>query len=333
MRKIVLRDTDRFIYHKDIKPYLPQRIFDAHSHILINRFNPQLNEIMPLATSDPLLNNVDISLLELWWKTLFPDAIIKGLVLGFPTKGCEIAEINNYLSQNIPQTGNHFSILTHPSTSGRDLEQQILQSKPFGLKPYLVFAQVSDPNSARITDIIPEEQIAIANKFGLAVTLHVAKSRGMADVENLNDLSRLIYDYPDCNFILAHCGRCFITPNMEDALSKLPVAENLWIDTSAVCDMGVFINLFSRYDISRILFGTDLVTASGFRGAYVKMGMSWDACSEDMFKRPNGQPICATFAAYENLYALFQAAKFCRLSVNDINNIFYNNSARLFKIS
>jgi tetratricopeptide (TPR) repeat protein len=70
---------------------------------------------------------------------------------------------------------------------------------------------------------------------------------------------RLIKEYPNCQFILAHCGRCFISPNMKDALEGLPIAENLWIDTSAVCDTGVFLELFSRCDISRILFGTDLV--------------------------------------------------------------------------
>jgi hypothetical protein len=177
--------------------------------------------------------------------------------------------------------------------------------------------------------MIPESQLAVADKFGLCVTLHVAKPRGMADPENLADIVRLIHDYPRCKFILAHCGRCFIAPNMEDALAKLPVAENLWIDTSAVCDIGVFLNLLSNYDISRIVFGTDLVTASGFRGAYVKMGMSWEACVENMLNRPNGRQIRATFAAYENLYALLQAAKFCKLSTGDIDCLFYTNSMRL----
>jgi hypothetical protein len=300
-----------------------------HTHVLINRFHPNLETVMPLATADSLLNDVDVPLLQSWWKTLFPDSQVKGLILGFPTKNCDIQGINNYLADNVSQTNNKFSLLTHPATTAQALTEQVTRLKPFGLKPYMVFAQVPDPQSARITDMIPESQLAVADKFGLCVTLHVAKPRGMADPENLADIVRLIHDYPRCKFILAHCGRCFIAPNMEDALAKLPVAENLWIDTSAVCDIGVFLNLLSNYDISRIVFGTDLVTASGFRGAYVKMGMSWEACVENMLNRPNGRQIRATFAAYENLYALLQAAKFCKLSTGDIDCLFYTNSMRL----
>jgi glutamate-1-semialdehyde 2,1-aminomutase len=326
-----LTNTDRFIYDNEIKPYLPHRVFDAHTHIQIPKFHPDLEIEMPL-TKNPLFHDIDMEVLKSWWEILFPDAAVRGLILGMPTKECDIRGVNQYMAQHIDTNTYRFSILTGPQLSDNELEQQIIQYKPHGLKPYMCFSRKQNHNESGISDLISESQIALADKYRLAITLHVAKPRGMADTDNLKEINRLVKAYPHCNFILAHCGRCFIAPNMERALKSLSAAENLWFDTSAVCDTGVFLYLLSGYDKQRILFGTDLVTASGFRGTYVRMGMSWDWSCQENVQRPNGQDIRATFAAYENLCAFFHAAKFCKLSKSDFDNIFFNNAAKLFKI-
>jgi len=213
------------------------------------------------------------------------------------------------------------------------LEEAIIKYKPATLKPYLVHALVDDKQNARITDFITEEQLALADKYGLGVTLHVSKPRGMADSENLTDISRLIKQFPNCQFILAHCGRSFIAPNMKDTLDSLPVADNLWFDTSAVCDTGVFLELLSRYDLSKIVYGSDLVNAAGFRGNYIRLGRSWHVATPELVAGRSGSiKHKATFAAYENLSAMLLAAKFCKLSKTELENIFYNNAANLFKL-
>jgi predicted TIM-barrel fold metal-dependent hydrolase len=332
MNTIKYTQSDRFIYNNEIKPYLPHRIFDAHAHLQIPRFHPDLEESLSLS-KDPQLNTIDMPVLRQWWQTLFPDARIGGLVLGTPTKQCDMKGINQCLGQSVYEPDVRFSILTGPQFSADELEKQIIALKPHGFKPYMCFSQLKNYNDSGICDIIPESQIALADKYGLAITLHVAKPRGMADSDNLNDIIRLVKEYPRCNFILAHCGRCFIAPNMEDALKKLPVASNLWIDTSAVCDTGVFLYLLDRYDRTKLLFGTDLVMAAGFRGSYIRMGTSWEWITEDKISKAGGMEIKATFAAYENLCAMLHAAKFCKLTEADRNNIFYNNAARLFKLS
>lgn len=331
MRRILLTEQDRLVYEDEIAPLLPERLFDAHCHLLANRFHPGLEEIMPLAC-DPMLNDVDVCFMETWWRALFPDAQTSGLLLGFPTKGGDWRGENEWLAESAREAGYPFSILTHPDAPRAQLEADIRRLEPTGLKPYMVFARRDDPNESSIADLIPEEQIALADGYGLTITLHVAKPRGMADPDNLRDIARLIRDYPRCHFILAHCGRCFITPNMEAALEHLPVAENLWMDTSAVCDVGVFVNLFAKYDRSRLLFGTDLVTATGFRGSYVRLGLSWHDCRPEMVTRPGGLEPKATYAAYENLAALCHGAKLCGLSEEELRGVFYDNAARLFRL-
>ena len=328
-RNVCRNNTDCLIYDREIKPYLPSRIFDAHTHLLINSHYPNIDSV-PLA-ADPLLGDVGMAYLEQWWRVLFPHASVNGLVMGFPSRGCNMPEINKYAAAHVA-SDNRFSLLVHPSMSTGTLEELILRYRPAGLKPYMVFAEVNDVQQAGICDMIPEHQITLADKYKLAVTLHVSKPRGMADLQNLSDIRRLVEKYPECNFILAHCGRCFIPPNMEDALKGLPVASNLWMDTSAVCDIGVFELLFGGFDRSRILFGTDLVTASGIRGTYVRIGMQWQWVTSAQLTPVGKKPIEATFAAYENLCAMLYAAKFCKLKKVELENIFFNNASRLFKL-
>ena len=331
MNKIKRNKDDIFIYENEIRPWLPNKIFDAHSHLMHTKYH-DYHPFNESNESDPFFYTVEMEDLEHFWQELFPDSKVNGHIMGMPVYNCNLEEENKFVAQSVTDSNNRFGYMTSPQMSLVALENAIKTYKPAVLKPYLVHAQVEDKQNASITDFITEEQLDLANNYGLAITLHVSKPRGMADKDNLKDISELIKKFPKCQFILAHCGRCFIHPNMRDALDNLPVAENLWVDTSAVCDMGVFLELFSRYDLSRIVFGSDLVTPVAFRGNYVRLGMSWHAASPKLLGGAGGLESKATFAAYENLSALLQAARFCRVSEDDIQNIFYNNSKELFKL-
>lgn len=323
--------VDKYIFENEIKPYLPERIFDAHVHLCTHKFAPDLDDAIPIA-KDSIFGEVDMNSLRQWWEMLFPDIKANGLIFGFPTKNTDIEAFNAYVFSQYNDESDRISLLCSPDINNDTLEGWIKDFKPAGLKPYMCFSKKKNYNDANICDFIPESQIALADKYNLAITLHVAKPKGMADEENLSEIKRLVNKYPNCNFILAHCGRCFIAPNMELALRKLPIVENLWLDTSAVCDTGVFLHLFSNYDTNKILFGTDLVTATGWRGSYVRMGMSWDIIAIDSLQKPSGRQRRATFAAYENLCALLCAARFSKLTSSQTNDIFYNNSKRIFNL-
>lgn len=325
MTKLKPDKNDRFIYDREIRPWLPDHIFDAHAHLLKATYHDY-----PDKHSDPFFYNVEMDDLLDSWHILFPDSHLTGLVMGMPVYNCDLNSENDFVAQSVTGTANHFSVMTDPRMSMEELEKTILTKKPAGLKPYLVHALIEDKQYARITDFITESQLELADKYKLAVTLHVSKPRGLADPDNLRDISRLVKQYPNCQFILAHCGRCFIPVNMAEALDGLPVAENLWFDTSAVCDTGVFLDLFSRYDLSRILFGTDLVNPTVFRGSYVGLGLSWHAVTPEMVERNRGLEGKATLAIYENLKALLLATRYTHVSDSDIRNIFYNNAANLF---
>lgn len=331
MREIQLTDDDRLIYEEEIRPWLPARIFDAHTHLLVNDCHPRLSETMPLA-GDPLLGNVDLPWLKQWWKTLLPDSEVRGMVMGFPTVDVRMAEENRAVAAECGPAGYPFAWLVRPSDDPGRLEDDIQQYRPAVLKPYMCFVEGKPMNEAGITDLIPEAQLALADRYGLAVMLHVAKPRGMGDAENLSEIARLAAAWPRCQFILAHCGRCFIPPNAQRMVDSLVRADNVWMDTSAVCDAGVFLTVLKHYDRAKILFGTDLVTAVAFRGNYVRMGMSWHVCTDEMVRRQGGTAHRTTFAAYENLAALCFAMRFLGLDETERRAIFYDNAARLFGV-
>ena len=78
-------ETDKYIYGNEIRPNLPAKIFDAHTHLSSSKYSPDLYEVTA-CIKDKRLIEVDIGLLCKWWALLFPDAEVKGLVFGHPTK-------------------------------------------------------------------------------------------------------------------------------------------------------------------------------------------------------------------------------------------------------
>lgn len=329
MRQLTLTDDDRRIYDTEIAPWLPARIFDAHTHLLINRFHPRMAETLPFG-EEALLRDVDLPWLRHWWDTLLPGIVVRGMVMGYPTRDVMMAEENREVAAQCAPAGLPFAWLTHPKDDPARLETDILQYRPAVLKPYMCFVEGKPMNEADITDLIPETHLALADKYGLAVMLHVAKPDGMGDADNLRDIARLAATYPKCRFVLAHCGRCFIAPNAERMVEELVQAENIWMDTSAVCDAGVFLTVLKYFDRSRIMYGSDLVTAVGFRGNYVRMGLSWHCCSDAMVARQGGMAHRSTFAAYENLAAWCFALRFLEVGAAERDALFCGNAERLY---
>ena len=62
-----------------------------------------------------------------------------------------------------------------------------------------------------------------------------------------------------------------------EAIPSLVEVPNLWIDTAAVNECYSHYLLFRHFDRRRILFGTDNISAGGFRGKYISYGNAWEA--------------------------------------------------------
>ena len=79
-----------------------------------------------------------------------------------------------------------------------------------GLKVYLQFAPSYIPgNEIRIYDFLPHAHLALADRYGWVVQIHIARPRRLADPVNYMQLLEIEQKYPNIQLIVAHLGRAY----------------------------------------------------------------------------------------------------------------------------
>ncbi|MFQ5732050.1 MAG: amidohydrolase family protein [Planctomycetaceae bacterium] len=321
-------EHDRQIWEEELDRFVPRRVFDAHSH-LFNRAH------LP-ADATNTWSDADLSTLRSWAGRLYPGRETHFLVLGTPVPGIDVAAHNRWAIRQVqtdPQS--RINRLVTPACRDEDIRCDVDDSGVIGLKPYRVFSVTGDIAECRICEFLPHAQLELADELGLWVTMHLSRFHGCADAENLNDLEEYTTRrYPNVRWILAHCARSFTYWPIREAIDRLRDLPNIWYDVSAVTDVRPLITLFSREDVSRILYGSDGVDSTYFHGQYVALGRAWqalDVSKRDLrFPHCDGRPI---LAIYEQLLAMKQAAEIAGLSPADIEAIFWRNAAETFGIT
>ena len=157
--------------------------------------------------------------------------------------------------------------------------------------------------------------------------MHLAKPTGPADPDNQRDLARYTREYPNAQWILAHCARSFNSFMMEEAVHFLCDLPNIWYDTSAVNDLYSHYLLMKHEDRKRVMFGSDNVVAGCARGKYITYGRAWLFYPGDQ----TGTPHCdsrATLVIYEQLRQERQVAEMLQLTPAEIEDHFAGNAQR-----
>ena len=217
-------------------------------------------------------------------------------------------------------------MLVEPSISAHEVEETILTHRLLGLKPYARYCPARGPG-CRITDFLPEHQIAVADRYGLLIMLHVGLKKSFADPRNVSDMLRLADRYPRAQWILAHAARSFSPYPIETAAPAFRGLPNVWYEVSAVCSMESFDVLFSQVDTSRILYGADSGDVAFSRGKIVFYGASWG----DLTPSTNQLGGELTYTLYEQLRAMRRAAIRLGLTREQIQDIFFNTGDRLVR--
>lgn len=322
-------EFDRQIWNEELSSFVPLRVFDAHAHL----FNPiHLDTTAQGAGS--AWSYADYATLREWAAALYPGREVHFLVLGTPIRGIDVAAHNDWSLNQVQQDKNsRFNRLVTPSCSLDAIRRDAGKPGVTGLKPYRFFSVTGEFAQCRIHEFLPIPQLELANELGLWITLHLSMFHGCADAENLRDLEDYTRRYPRIRWILAHCARSFTYWPIRQAVDRLRDMPNLWYDVSAVTDVRPLITLFTREDRRRILYGSDGVDATYFRGQYAAMGRAWQAIDvgrqELRFPHCDGRPI---LAIYEQLLAMKHAAEIAQWSADDVEDIFWRNAARLFDI-
>ena len=329
-----LNDVDRRIWAEELEEFVPQRVFDIHTHLYRWQFNTDVAK-----DSTPLGGLIGRQFPESNWAAidscdaaLMPGREVHRLSIPFPfSPFCDYAASNRFVAE---QVGNdHLSaglMVVHPSMTQEYLEEQIKTLGLIGLKPYRFYSTTGDAVSCRITDMLPEHQIAVADRYGLIIMLHLAKRHGIGDTENIGDVERLSSRYPNVKWILAHCGRSYSCWPIERAAPRLRGLPNVWYDTSSVCESDAIEALCSGVGVERVMYGSDDLPVGAARGKYITFGYAWtylhesnhrfdlSACESEM-----------TFVRYEQLRAMRRAARRLSLTRPQIKDLFCNTAMRL----
>lgn len=320
--KLEYTDFDREIWESELQDFVPDAVVDVHAHCWCDDYAGT----NPGAPCDGMRFPGGYAELRKCADTIFPGRKNGFNLLAVPVPGMDCHGYQEYMGGQLRENPLHLaSTAVVPSLSGKDLDGYIRKYGFTGLKPYRLHA--ADPDTCRIRDYLPEEQIEVANEHGITITLHMSRRDGIADKYNQQDLAELTAKYPRVRWILAHCARAFNAYMLEESIFFLRDLPHISYDLSAVCDTRTHYLLFKHEKLERLMFGSDNLIAGMDHGKYVTWGRGWTFQGEANVTHCDGR---ATTVVYEQLRCMKQAADMAGLSKDDVGRIFWRNAADFF---
>jgi predicted TIM-barrel fold metal-dependent hydrolase len=337
-----IKDVDRAFYAERLRDFLPDRLIDVHTHIWT------ADHVVPSAASaarvvswpSRVAKDNSIEDLEESYRLLFPGKLVQAVT--FTTINADLDTANAYVADCAEQ-GRCFGLLfTRPEWSASELEAR-LHAGPFvGVKSYLTHVPSYIPTrEIRIYDFFPPHQIEVLNRHGMIMMLHIPRDGRLRDPVNLGQMKEIDQRYPRLRTIIAHVGRAYCPEDVGDAMATLADTKRLLFDFSANTNAEVFEQLIRAVGPKRILFGSDLpIVRMRMRricekGVYINVvprGLYGDVSGDSNMREVDGaEADRLTFFMYEELDAFRRAAEACRLSRDDIEDIFRRNAGQIIR--
>lgn len=327
---LALRRPDRQIWEEELGDFIPARMFDFHCHL---QNGPEVEReagrsIFQIPGVHGASRNEEFN------RIVFPGKRMSYLAFGWPAGGSDLHKQNAFLAGQVKKRKNfRMLLLVSPEMPADYLAGQLDETGAAGFKPYKCFSR-TDPENSAVTDYLPAEQLEIADRRRLIITLHLSRKKGIADKNNFNELLELSGRHAGIVWNLAHCGRSFI-PEFIEAGSNIfreLKARKVYFDISAVTDSEVIFILIKEMGAARILYGSDNPVGLE-RGKCVGFGYDWAFLTEGRinFSELQEAPgaVEPTFIVYEQLRALKRACRRAGLSRRDVEGIFYDNAANI----
>jgi len=332
--KKYLRDKDLVVYKEEIEDFIPRKIFDFHIHVW------QKGHLLKACPQEPEktipgshLEECSFESLESVCQDLFPGVLIQGLVFGLPFKGMNINMMNEYVSGKIKnEKGKYAGLLIPRLEAGtEELISEIEKGCFSGFKPYYTQVENKTGDEIRINDFVTKAQLETADDKELIILLHIPKKARIADPVNIEDIIDICVSYPKARIVLAHIGRSYGPYFLEKAIDKIKGLGNLYYDLAMVNDGRVIDLLLENVGSSKVLYGTDIPIALE-KGKHICVNKQCLFITEKKFPWSiSGQGLECTYFVYEGIRAIKWAAKRRKLSLEEIENIFYNNAKGLLE--
>lgn len=320
-----LTDTDRKLLHRAIDGFVPQKVFDAHTHLFHSRHFAEGKRPVFL-DEDRGYGMADFQgAMQLW----MPGREVEGLFFGYPSAGNNRVGENAWLQSQIDMSTNSRALVLAAPTDDPAEVRRLMSTGVFvGIKPYRLYADVPDTKEAEIESFAPEWMWEACHDHDGIMMLHIMLADGITDPRNIEAISRLCRQYPRCQLILAHIARCFNYRHAREGLHHLIDLDNVVVDTSAVTQAGAFRAAIEILGPKRVLWGSDYMV-SELRGSCITQGDGFTWIHPDL-----GTDKLTIFGQYttvgiESLLCLREACEDTGMTQGDLDDIFRENALRL----
>ena len=347
MALLDVKPYDKQYYEEILKPFLPEKFIDCHTHVWLMEHDP--HKTLRSGTQNwPGLVAKENSIEDLneTNRLLFPDNKVISVLYGDCAVSIDRKAVNSYVAEKAIDNGYPALYLCHPDTPAEELERIILENPVFkGIKVYLQFAPAYLPaDEIRIYDFLTKEHLAVCDKHGWVVQLHIARPKRLADPVNYIQLLEIEQNYPNLQLIVAHLGRAYANEDIGDALDYLKNTEKTVWDFTANTNDWVMEQVLQRFGSDRFIYGSDFpifrmksrrTVENGVYINEIPQGQfPYEAIKGDSHMReipfPEAERI--TFFIYEEMNACRLACQRMGLGKRDVEKIFFSNSARIFGV-
>lgn len=338
---------DTQFYQQELQSFLPDTFIDCHTHIWLDEQNHFCEDSANRSCAWPTMVALDNSVEDLneTNRLLFPDKRVISVLYGQPMITIDLKKNNDYVAACAERFGFPALYISHPAQACQSIEEEFAKHPCFkGLKVYLQFAPSYIPaNEIRIYDFLPKEHLALADRHGWVVQLHIARPRRLADPVNYVQLREIEEQFPNLQLIVAHLGRAYADEDVGDALDYLKDTKRTVWDFTANTNENVMRRVLETFGPDRFLYGTDFpifrmkarrTVENGFYINEIPRGSLGDVSSDPHMREVN-EPEASkiTFFIYEEIASCRRACQALGLGREDIEKIFFKNAARIFGIS
>lgn len=325
-----LTDFDRELFQRELDSFVPPVLFDAHAHwYRADHFPPDARP--GLVGSGPPVAGGETFDREM--EKITPGRKTEGLFFPYPHAQVDVDAENEFLFEELKRRpGSRGQMLITPQQDPEFLRETVRRCGFVGLKCYHVYSPRRPTFDSFIEEYLPEPQVAVAHDEGLSITLHMVRSRALADMANQQTIRRYCERYPNMRLILAHAARGFNVHHTIEGIESLRGLGNVWFDTSAVTDSGAIEAILRVFGPSRVLYGSDF-PVSHLRGRCISLGDSflWISAANTQLDVPYGR-IELALVGHESLRTLKVAAMATGLSDTEVEAIFLTNGRQLYSL-
>jgi len=336
---VEITEVDRRFYDERLRAFLPEKLIDVHTHVWRAADYPSGKGLESARTvtwpSKVAAENPIEDLLESY-RLMLPGKTVTPLV--FPSlPENNLDAINAYAMEASKQANVPALIFSDPAWSAEEFERRVQAGGFLGAKSYLTLAPAYLPTKEiRIYDYFPPHQLAVLNRRGWLMMLHIPRDGRLQDPVNLAQMLEIEQRYPNVKLIIAHVGRAYCTHDVGNAFEVLAASKSMYFDFSANTNDWVFEQLLRCVGPRRVLFGTDMpilrmrmrrITEGDHYVNLVPKGLYGDVSGDKNMGEVEGEEAeKLTFFLYEEIDAFQRAAERVGLSRNDIEDVFYNNA-------